>query len=191
MENYLDQSILQKREEEKKKKFRKLDTGVYIDGEVVEFERVNINDIFSIMLPTTFEVMPAEFARVKYNSEFRPQRIYTNAELDTNLGFTTFPDEMKIKDTENLAKRIQQIVCRESPGCQLLEVSQLEEINGHWFSLHSHALDSDFFNMMLLTPMKKTILQASFNCPFTKAEVWKHTVLQMWETIECESRDEL
>lgn len=85
---YRDEEILRKREELRRRNYASLEKGYYMDGEILTFERKRLLDTCSLMLPDSMKLMPEELARIKYPSEFRPQRILTSMDLDVNLGFS-------------------------------------------------------------------------------------------------------
>lgn len=67
--SYIDEIIIWKREEEKKRQHTTLDGGAYIDGKMIEFERRKVCDKFNIMLPAIWKRIPDELAKIKYPSE--------------------------------------------------------------------------------------------------------------------------
>ena len=82
---YADEELLEKREEAKKKKYQTLEDGIYLDGRVLSFERTGILDSFSVCLPDVMKIMPLDYARIKYPSEFRPQMILTTEDLSVSF----------------------------------------------------------------------------------------------------------
>ena len=82
---YADEELLEKREEAKKKKYQTLEDGIYLDGRVLSFERTGILDSFSFCLPDVMKIMPLDYARIKYPSEFRPQMILTTEDLSVSF----------------------------------------------------------------------------------------------------------
>lgn len=59
---YTDETILKLREEEKKKQFNTLETGIYLGGQILEFETQVLMNTFSISLPKIMGIMPIEYA---------------------------------------------------------------------------------------------------------------------------------
>lgn len=180
---YLDDRILEKRERKKKESYTTLEKGIYLGGEIVHFEKRELFELFSIMLPDSWKQMPIECARIKYPSEFRPQFILTTADLDINIGFTAFPDTVQCDDVERLTKQISSVIHRANPNYLLYPCENLSEIDGCWFSFRSHAMDSDLYNMILTVAVKKRIIQGSFNCPYKDYPDWKNAVVLMWNSI--------
>ena len=180
---YADEELLEKREEAKKKKYQTLEDGIYLDGRVLSFERTGILDSFSVCLPDVMKIMPLDYARIKYPSEFRPQIIMTTEDLGVNIGFTEFPETVRHDDIGKLTERIRSVIHRANPNYILYSCESLSEVNGYWFSFRSHAMDSDLYNMMLTVLIGKKIVQGSFNCPHKDYLDWKSTVLMMWNSI--------
>lgn len=181
--SYMDDEILDKRERKKKETYTTLEKGMYLGGKIVHFERQELFEAFSIMLPEAWKQMPEEYARVKYPSEFRPQVILTTADLAINMGFTAFEETMQCDDIEMLTERIRSVIHRNNPNYLLQPCESLSEVEGYWFSFRSHAMDSDLYNMLLTVIVKKRIVQGSFNCPYKDYPDWKNAVLMIWNSI--------
>lgn len=181
---YLDDLILEKREQMKRENYTTLEEGMYLDGKIVYFDRRELLGAFSIMLPDSWKQMPIEYARIKYPSEFRPKVILTTADLSVNLGFTAFSKEVHCDDIEKLAERTRSVIHRSYPNYILYACEALPEIKGCWFSFRSHAMDSDLYNMMLIVPVGKKVVQGSFNCPYKDYLNWKKAVLEIWKSIK-------
>lgn len=180
---YADEEILRKREEVKKKKYQTLEDGIYMDGRILLFGRENLLNAFSLCLPDIMKIMPQEYARIKYPSEFRPQIILTTDDLGVNMGFTIFPGEAESEDLEGMTVHMGSAIHRSNPNYRLYPVRELEEITGKWFAFRSHAMDSSIYNMMLLTAVGGNLVQGSFNCGYEEYRKWKRIVLLMWNTI--------
>ncbi len=187
---YADEELLEKREEAKKKKYQTLEDGIYLDGRVLSFERTGILDSFSVCLPDVMKIMPLDYARIKYPSEFRPQMILTTEDLSVNMGFTAFPNEMDSDDPEGMAVHMEAAIHRSNPNCRMYPVRELKEISGNWFAFRSHAMDSSIYNMMLLTAVGGRLIQGSFNCVYEEYRKWKKIVLLMWESIRPLTKEE-
>ncbi|MCM1233945.1 MAG: hypothetical protein NC489_27885 [Ruminococcus flavefaciens] len=179
----MDDEILEKREQKKKEIYTTLEKGMYLGGKIIQFERCELFEAFSIMLPDSWKQMPEEYARIKYPSEFRPQLILTTADLDINMGFTAFAETIQCDDIEELTERIRSVIHRNNPNYLLYSSESLSEVRGCWFSFRSHAMDSDLYNMMLTASVEKRIVQISFNCPYKVYPDWKKAVLMMWNSI--------
>lgn len=180
---YADEEILLKREQAKMETYTTLEKGIYMDGEIIHFKRKELFDTFSIMLPESWKQMPKEYARIKYPSEFRPQIIITTLDLSVNLGFTVFPTAVQSDNPDTMAERVRAAIYRSNPNFLMYPCENLEEASGCWFGFRSHAMDSDLYNMMLLTIAGKRLVQASFNCPYKDYIKWKKVTLKIWKSI--------
>lgn len=180
---YREEEILKQRVEEKKKKYATLEDGYFINNEVIEFERQELLETFTISLPVRFLLMPEELARIKYPSVFRPEVIVTSLDLNVNMGFNVFRHELDIKDSEVLAKRIATVIKGENPDCRFYEFADLELIGGSYFTFRSHGMDRDIYNMLLVAPVNGKMLQVNFNCPYESYPSWQPLVLLIWQTI--------
>lgn len=181
--SYIDELILKKREQKKMEERTELDEGLYLDGELVHFERKELLETLSMMLPDSWKQMPEEYAKIKYPSEFRPRVIMTTPDLSTNLGFTAFSEMLQDSGTDKVMERVMSAIHRNNPDYQIYPYERLEKIKGCWFAFRSHAMDSDLYNMMLLVPVGKKLVLANFNCPYKDYQKWKKAVLMMWDTI--------
>lgn len=154
-----------------------------MEGKIIHFERKELLDRLSIMIPNSWKQMPKEYARIKYPSEFRPQIIITTADLNINMGFTIFTDSIICDDLTKMTERIQSAIHRANPDCRIYPSERLKDREGCWFAFRSHAMDSDIYNMMLITLVGRRIMQGSFNCPYKDYLKWKQIVLMMWNSI--------
>ncbi len=180
---YLDEKLLEKRKQEKKARYKTLETGVYINGEIIHFEEKELFGTVKVMLPDGWTQMPKEYARVKYPSEFRPGIIVTTSDLKINMGFTVFPEKIQSDDIAKMTENIRAAIHRSYPDYPMYQCMELEKIKGWYFDFRSHAMDSDLYNMILMAPVDKKLLQSSFNCPYKDYYEWKKTALMIWNTI--------
>lgn len=180
---YIDEKILENKEEIKREKYRSLENGFYIAGKVLKFERVELLEAMSVMLPNIMKQMPEIYAKIKYPSEFRPQMIYTTLDLSVNMGFTVFPSEIKNNEMQKLAERMSSAIHRDHPDYRMYVSRNLSGTDGYWFAFRSHAMDSDLYNMMLAIPLGEKLLQCSFNCYYREHQKWRDLVLMIWKSI--------
>lgn len=180
---YMDEEILRKREEIKKERYNTLEDGFYMDGTIIKFERKELFETLVVLLPDTMKQMPQAYARIKYPSEFRPQKIFTTADLSVNMGFTAFPSEIQNNEIQQLSERMKAAIYRANPDYRMYSTECLSDIKGCWFAFRSHAMDSDLYNMMLVVPVGIKLVQCSFNCYYKDYQKWKKVVLMMWESI--------
>lgn len=187
---FLDKEIIEKRKNKLREQYRQLEEGVFIGGEIIEFERQEIFNGISMMIPTNFEIMPEKYAQIKFTSSFRPQHLITSPCLNVNFGFSIFPDNFKEKDLEHMTDIIRELLHSEAGGFNFGSCEKLKNFEGYWFNFRTHATDQIIYNMLLIVLVKQRILQATFNCSVEIEEksMWSPIVRQMWETIEEENK---
>lgn len=184
MQKYLDEAILQKREQIKREKFHSIEDGFFIAGKIIHFHQKTIMNSFSICLPDNMGLMPKELAKIKYQSEFRPQILLTTLDLSTNLGFSLFHRKMQDDEIQKICERMMGAIKREHADYSFFGCQKISEIRGCQFSFRSHAMDTDLFNMMLVAQMAEQTVLGSFNCLYKDYKLWKELILATWKTMQ-------
>jgi hypothetical protein len=181
---YPDEEILQKRQERLKEEHTTLENGMYINGEIITFEREDILETFSIMIPVDFSVMEEEYSRVKYPSVFRPQYLLTSLDLSTDFGFNVFSDNLGEMNTLQVTEQIQKTLLGEQDVYEFSEVEEIEGTKIYWFDFHHSAMDSTVYHIISLFRVEQKIVQVNFNCILTEHQDWKNAVIKMLESVE-------
>lgn len=186
---YIDEKILELRELQKKQKYNSIETGVYIKGEMVEFERKNFFDgKMSVMLPKSFVPMPSGIQRMKYPSEQRPQVIMTSLDVTTNFNFSLLPQEIAEDQTLNCVEQMKLMIKKLNPAIAFYEMEEMDRENNKlsWFDYKSYTIDEPLYNIMYVTPIDGKVMHGIFNCLYRNMEEWKQAALQViasiWDT---------
>ena len=182
-QEFPDENILKKREEKLKKEYATLEDGIYLQGNIMTFKREEILDLFLLMIPTNFEIMPEEYANVKYPSTFRPQHLLTSEDLTVNMGFSVFPNNLQA-DMKQTLQRVKQTLENEQDAFSFSESTPIKDIEGYYFEFRQQAIDGDLYHMMALVKKNQNLYQLSFNCLFSDQLDWQNIALQMWESID-------
>ena len=155
------------------------------DVEQMNFKRKRILDSFSILLPDIFEIMPEEYAQIKYPHSLRPEYLLTTPDLTVNLGFTILPNT-QIKSVREVTEHIREVLENtENAGAfRIGEAISLESAKGYWFDFRTFAEDVVIYNMHLITTVSGMAIQSSFNCLFDDFLDWRAIIIQMWESIK-------
>lgn len=190
MEQYLDEVILQKREQIKKEKFHSIEDGFFIAGKILHFHQKTIMNSFVIYLPDNMGLMPKELARIKYPSEFRPRVLLTTLDLSTNLGFSLFHRKTQDDEIQKICERMMGAIKREHADYRFFGCQNIPEIRGCQFSFRSHAMDTDLFNMMLVVQVAEQTVLGNFNCLYKDYKPWKELILATWKTIQTIGEEE-
>lgn len=184
MGKYMDEIILQKREEIRKVKFHSVENGFFVAGKIVRFNPQKIMNSFLIYLPDNMGLMPKELAKIKYPSEFRPRVLLTTLDLSTNLGFSLFHRKIQDDELQKMCERMMGAIKREHADYRFLGSQNISGIQGYQFSFRSHAMDTDLFNMMLIAQVGEQTVLGNFNCLYKDYESWKELILATWKTIQ-------
>ena len=181
----LDREILEKRRERLKEAHRNLESGIYLHGDIITFERRGFLDLFSLMLPTTFNEMSEELKHVKYTSKFSPIVTLTNEDLSVNLGFNMFTDHTSRSPITGMAGVIKETLESKQSTFDFQDITPLKDVDGCYFQFYQTTFDIDVFHVMAFVRINDQIVQATFNCLSDLDLVtWQTTVVQMLETIK-------
>lgn len=184
---FLDERIIELRQKEKEKEYTTLETGIYVNRELVEFASEKLFDEqVEILLPTSFIDMPQAVAKVKYPSEYRPPIIKTSLDGTVNFTFNLFDIFTEGSDgLEEVAAHFQLVLKQVNP---ILKIHNDDEAvcEGQpyrLFSYKSYGLDMQIYNLMCVTPIRDKVLQGSFSCPYEGHELWGGIARQVFLSI--------
>lgn len=155
---------------------------VLVSGTMLQFkEREIMKRQLFMWLPTTFELLSKEMARIKYPNENRPDVIFTNAATTVNVTFSYKKDSLKEGQEEAVRDSMEQVVHRVHPTSQTIE-KQTTTAGEHklaWFALITPAIDTEIYNLMFFTSLKGRLLMGACNCLKADQEEWKDLFVQM------------
>lgn len=182
-----DERIIELRQKEKEKAYTTLETGIYVNRELIEFASEKLfNEQMEILLPTSFINMPPAVAKVKYPSEYRPQIIKTSLDGTANFTFNLFDILIEGSDgLEEVAAHFQLVLKQVNP---ILKIHNYNEVDCEGqsyrlFSYKSYGLDMQIYNLMCVTQIKDKVLQGSFSCPYEEHELWEEIARQIFLSI--------
>ncbi len=182
-----DERIIELRQKEKEKEHTTLETGIYVNRELIEFASEKLfNEQVEILLPTSFIDMPQAVAQVKYPSEYRPPIIKTSLDGTANFTFNLFDIQTEGSDgLEEVTAHFQLVLKQVNP---ILKIHNYNEVtcegqSYRLFSYKSYGLDMQIYNLMCVTPIRDKVLQGSFNCPYEEHEPWKKIAQQVFLSI--------
>lgn len=179
---YIDKDILDLREMQKKLKYASLETGIYIDKQIVEFERTNLfENKISVFLPRPFVTMPRSIMKAKYQSENRPQLIKTNLDTTVNFYFSYYDVAVEEQQISSAIQQAKDALKKVNPAFLFYEIflEEREKTLIGWFDYKSYGLDEQLYNIMAITPIDKKMLHVGFNCPYRLMNEWKPAALQV------------
>lgn len=183
---YIDEKILELRNQQKKETYSHIETGMYIKGELLVFERTELFDKkMSVMLPKSFVPMPLSLKKMKYPSEERPQIIMTSLDTSTNFNFSIMKPDIEKDDTLYCAEQMKQMLKKVNPAISFYDIEEIdrEDSKLSWFDYKSYTIDEPLYNIMYVTPIGGKVMHGIFNCLYRNREEWKPAALQVLSSI--------
>lgn len=186
---YIDEEILEVRRELELMKHNTLETGIYVEDELITFTKIILPDTkISIFLPEQFIVMPDMVKDMKYPSKNAPDLVVTSLDSKVNFGFNILPVLMEAGDTEELSRQFQNAIHNVNPSIRIKNQTSGETMEQgnemSWFDFKGYTLDELNYNRMYLVRMRKTVLHGVFNCPMRVKEQWETIVEKCFLSIE-------
>ncbi len=181
-----DEKIMGSERIEKLNRFTSIETGIYVEGELVQFQEVLLfDDQIGVMLPVEFEDMEPGEARKKYFSEQRPRIIKTNKEGTVDFSFNMIDYKVASEDLEAVINDFHHVLKRFQPMSVCLEIgSDLQAPAPFaWMEFISSALDENLYNVLTIYLVGDKLLMLMFNCPFQRRMDWLNCLTQIRKTI--------
>lgn len=189
MEEYYDEKILEERREEERRMHTTLETGIYVEDNLVTFvQRTLPNAPLKMFLPSQFIPMPKAVKDVKYPSKNAPDLVITSLDSTVNFGFNIFNELIEDGDTKDMSRQFRDALRNINPA---LRISKWEDnkvtdkgYEMSWFDFKGYALDGQNFNRMYFIKIEKIVLHGIFNCPMKVKEEWLDIAAKCFQTIE-------
>ena len=103
---YYDEQILEARWEEERRKHTTLETGIYVEDDLITFSQITLPDTkIRLYLPEQFVVMPDQVREVKYPSLNAPDFIITSLDSTVNFCFNILPVQLEEGDTKTMSSQ--------------------------------------------------------------------------------------
>ena len=185
---YTDEQILAMRQNEKEKRHTTLETGIYVNKKLIEFQWEQLFEHkIELMLPVTFVDMPKLVANVKYPSQYRPQIIKTSLDGTVNFTFNIF--DIKVEGSgglEEVVAHFQTVLKQVNPAIKIINYDKVscEERSFRFFSYRSYGIDTSLYNLVCITPIEDKVLQVCFNYEYNYYELWEDIAKQVFLTIK-------
>lgn len=166
-------------------RFTTIDTGIYIEGELVKFQETKLfNNQIGIALPVTFENMDSNEIRKKYFAEQRPQIIKTNEDGSINFSFSLIDRKVDAEQLGTVVQEFERVLKRYRPMSVCLENgSEKGLVPCAWIEFISSALNDNLYNMLTVYSIGNQVLLVMFNCPFEKQKDWFKCLSQIRKSI--------
>lgn len=186
---YYDEQILEARQAEESRKHTTLETGIYVDDELITFTQMTLpNTKIQLFLPEQFIQMPKSVREIKYPSTNAPDFIITSLDSTVNFGFNILPVQLEEGDTKTMSSQFRNALRNVNPSIRINErVDNTATGKGNemsWFGFKGYALDGQNYNRMYIIRMRKTVLHGIFNCPPRVKDQWTDIVDKCFLTVE-------
>ncbi len=186
--NHYDKQILEARQEERRR-HTTLATGIYVDDELITFERITLPGTrVRMLLPEYFIPMQDTVKNVKYPSRNAPDFIVTSLDTTVNFGFNVLPVRLEEGDTKVMSIQFQEALRNINPSIRISErVDNTATETGSemsWFGFKGYVLDGQNYNRMYIIRLAKTVLHGIFNCPPRVRDQWEDIVDQCFQSVE-------
>ena len=187
--NHYDKQILEARQEEERRRHTTLATGIYVDDELITFERITLPGTrVRMLLPEYFIPMQETVKNVKYPSRNAPDFIVTSLDTMVNFGFNVLPVRLEEGDTKAMSIQFQEALRNINPSIRISErVDNTVTETGSemsWFGFKGYVLDGQNYNRMYIIQLAKTVLHGIFNCPPRVRDQWEDIVDQCFRSVE-------
>lgn len=181
-DEFFDEKILEYRRRARREKHSTLETGMYVQDELMQFEPKKLfGDKISIMLPQSFVHLPPELAKAKYMSEQRPQIIMTSLDTTVNIGLSFMNVNIEAWQLKGLMEQSKSALKNLNPAMIFHEskVEENAELPLAWFEFKSYGMDKNVYNLMFIVRAHGKMLHGSFNCCYDYALEWREVARQM------------
>ena len=130
----------------------------------------------TFIAPDEFKELPQELIDLKWPQKAAPKWVVGNATASTTIAYDLKPNDISSAPLPDLMEYFKQTFDRIIPGIEWKD-RQIIELSGHkWIfpEMTSNAIDTDIYNIMLVTSYGKEMLAFNFNS--TKEDFPKYEV---------------
>lgn len=186
---YYDEKILEARREEARLRHTTLESGIYVEDDLITFSQISLPDIpIQIFLPDQFIPMPEEVKDVKYPSKNAPDLIVTSLDSTVNFGFNLFRKLIEDGDTAVMSRQFRDALRNINPAIKISKwednIRTDNDYEMSWFQFRGYALDGQNFNRMYFIKLEKSVLHGIFNCPMRVKDEWSDIAAKCFQTVE-------
>lgn len=127
---------------------------------------INIeNTSITFDAPETFQPIPQEYIDIKYPNKNAPKFVIGNESAATTIAYDLKPYNLEGVNLEDVRLEFEATFNRMIPGIEWKEskVITLNQYEWIFFEMTSNAIDTDIYNIMLITSYGKEMLLFNFN----------------------------
>lgn len=183
---FKDEKIIEMRNKWDNENNSDIYTGVYVEGELFEFEEYELfENAIKVMLPNKFVEMPDKMKKIKYPMDTRPQIIKTDLQGRINITFSLLNVKTTKETIEQIISQMKSMTQRLMPQYEFSDIFSGETRNAYYYGYEyvSSVVDGKMYNFAYGISVNGKFLHGIFNCPFQEKLLWKKTFLQICKSI--------
>lgn len=183
-----DARIIHLRNEERKKKYSNLHTGMYIKEQLVCFEQYSIEELeLTLILPLEFSNLSPDDIFRKYPSLDRPDVVVGNEDGNVAFAFSLLKDHIvSMELRKNTIGSLRTLIKSANPSIDFYDEGavQNERMSCNWFDFKSYIMTGSIYNLASIVSFKERTVLGMFSCPYDLSPWWKPIFLKILETFE-------
>lgn len=183
-----DVRVISLRNEERKKKYCSLDTGMFVEEQLILFERRDIAKIeVSLVCPVDFTELGGDERIKRYPSLDRPEVILGDEDRETVFSFSALqdyiPDEQLKRSTVGMLKSLLKAA---NPAVVFSDEGTMkdEKVSACWFDFKSYVVSGPVYNIAALISANNRTVLGMFSCPYNLRDWWKDIDLKILGTFQ-------
>lgn len=186
-----DTRIIPLRNEERKKRYSNLSTGMYIKDQLFHFENYDITEMgFSITLPVGFSRMAQDTVRKKYPSQDSPDIVIGNETGDEVFTFSTLHDHISDEELrKKTADALRIMIKASNPAISFSNdgMVQNDYMSCCWFGFKSYIITGMIYNFLSIVSFENKTYLGMFSCPYDLQPWWHQVYLNIIKTFEVQT----
>lgn len=186
--DYYDEEILMKKKAIERENHKTLETGIYVDDELIEFKETELEDLkMSVFLPENFVIMPEELKVIKYPSLNAPDVLFTSHDTTVNIGFSLLSVNLDEGETSSISNKFQTVIRNLNPTIVIKTSEKTETTSGRemsWFDFKGYSMDGQSYNRLAFVKMNGYAIHGIFNCFEQESMKWIPIIEQIFLAIK-------
>lgn len=183
-----DVRIIHLRNEERKKRYCNLSTGMYIKEQLVCFERYHIEKMrFSLVLPSGFSMLSQDQLHRKYPSLDRPDIVIGNEVGDVVFAFSTLQDHIADEKLRiETVGVLRTLIKSANPSIDFSDEGSVKNdiVSCSWLDFKSYVITGMIYNFTSIISFKSRTVLAMFSCSYDLKSWWLPVYLKIIETFD-------
>ncbi|MCL1924198.1 MAG: hypothetical protein FWF50_01280 [Defluviitaleaceae bacterium] len=161
-----------------------MNDGAYIHNQIINFKDLELfNGKIVTKIPSYFEYISEEIAKLKYPAEGRPEHILSNKDSSVTFGYSIINEPIKKTEVEDAMKQIKGVIKATNPASDfysdgLLNSEEENTLNIAWFDYNTFGIDEQIYNITFIAEFESKIFFGTFNCPMREINEWKKPSLE-------------